>query len=460
MERTTMIRRLRTVALVAAVAPLIGACSSLVDNESIGPTTTTTSASNANVNFLRYAAIGTSLGAGMQSAGVNDSTQRETYAYLLASAMGLEPGVDWFYPALSQPGCPAPYTNALTGARVGNTNVTQHPCYYRVPGSVDANMNNTSIPGLRAVHVLDVSNHTYPTDATPNALSQFFTGNVSPITMVMRQGATFVTLEVGANDALQAALNGSSALLTPLATFTAQMTEIADSLDELGVPVAVANVPDVTLAPHMTYGYWFYCLKNGCGAPLNIPATPPFSAATFIVNTSCSHPASGLGGKGDSSMVAFPTTAGIAQSLAGGAAIVLDCAGDSVRINVGAGFVVPTQFPSYVLSPAEYGAVRTAISDYNAAIATLATRPNWVLVDINAALQAQANAGKIPPFPNLAFVSTGGDPNFLFGTPFTAPTASLFSQDGFHPNTAGQRILAQAFATAINGKWGTSLTIP
>jgi len=461
MERTSMIRQLRAAALVAALAPLVAACSSLVDNETIGSAPTTTSGSNTNVNFIRYAAIGTSLGAGIQSGGINDSTQHEAYPYLLAEAMGLTPGVDWFYPALNMPGCPAPYANILTKTLVGNAT---KPCYLRVPGSVEANVNNTAIPGIRAYHVLDLSLRLFPTDATPNALSQFITGNVNPITMVDRQSPTFVTVEVGANDALQAALNGSAALLTPVANFTATLTEIADSLDATGAMVAIANVPDVTRVPHMTYGYWFYCLKNGCGAPLNIPATPPFNGANFVVMASCNHGALAPGtGKGDSSMVAFPTTAGIAASLQAGAGILLDCGGDSVRINTGAGFVPPnptTQFSAITLSPAEYGAIRTTISQYNAAIATLAARANWTLVDINAALAAEAGAGHIPPFPNLAYVSGGGNPNFLFGYPFPSPTASVFSQDGFHPNTAGQRVMAQTFATAINTKWGTNLTIP
>lgn len=460
MERYSMIRRLRAAAVIAAAAPLFAACGSMVDDETIGTAPTTTSASNANVNFIRYAAIGTSLGAGIQSGGINDSTQRQSYVYQLATAMALTPGVDWFYPSLANPGCPAPYTNIGSGARVNGASASF--CGLRTAGSAEANMNNTSIPGIRAIHVLDVANTTYPTDATPNRASQFYTGNVNPLDMVMRQGATFVTLEVGSNDALQAALGGDAALLTPLAEFTATITEIADSLDILEVPVAVANVPDVTRIPHMSFGFMFYCLRNGCGAPLNIPATLPFSLATFIVNTSCSHPASGLGGKGDSSMVAFPTTAGIARSLQLGAAIVLDCAGDSVRINTGTGFVAPnptTQFPAYTLSPAEYRTIRTRVSEYNAAIATLAGRATWTLVDINAALGAVA--AQIPPFPNLAVLSTpGANPNLLFGTPFGAPTSALFSQDGIHPNKSGYRIMAQTFATAINTKWGTTITIP
>jgi hypothetical protein len=238
------------------------------------------------------------------------------------------------------------------------------------------------------------------------------------------------------------------------------MTAIADSLDAIGARVAVANVPDVTLAPHMTFGRMFWCFNNttqACGPQFPAGGQPPFNSPLFIVSSSCAPGAAG--GKGDSTMVAFPTTAGIAQALAAGAGILLDCAGDSVRINTGGGFVPPTAFPSTTVSPTEYAAIRTAVSQYNAAIATLAGRTNWTLVDVNAALGAAAAAGQIPPFPNLAVLQRG-NPNLLFGTPFGAPTVSIFSQDGFHPNINGQRLLAQAFGNAINGKWGTTLSIP
>jgi len=455
-----MIDRIRAAALVLAIAPGFAGCSSFVDDETIGTAPGSLPTDNANVSFIRYAAIGTSLGAGIQSAGINDSTQRQSYVYQLATAMGLNPRVDWFYPSLEMPGCPAPYANIGAQTRVGGASSSD--CALRAAGSERPYVSNTAIPGLRAIHAIDVTNATFPTDATPNRAAVFYTGSISPLAMVMDQGATFVTLEVGANDVLQAALGGTPALLTPVASFTSSITTIADSLNFIEARVAMANVPDVTTIPHLSFGFWFYCLKNGCGAPLNIPATPPFSSPGFIVNTSCSHPASLLGGKGDSSMVAFPTTAGIAQSLTAGAAILLDCTGDSVRINVGAGFVVPTQFPQYILTPSEYGAIRTRVSELNAAIATLVGgRANFVLVDINAALQAAVAAGQIPPFPNLAVLSTpGADPNLLFGFPFGAPTASLISQDGVHPNGAGYRAMAQAFAAAINAKFGTSLIVP
>src|SRR6266487_3091368 len=66
--------------------------------------------------FQRYVAMGNSLTAGFQSGGINDSTQGQSYAVLLAAAMG---GDHFYYPSLNAPGCPPPYTNVFTGARVG-----------------------------------------------------------------------------------------------------------------------------------------------------------------------------------------------------------------------------------------------------------------------------------------------------------------------------------------------------
>src|SRR6266550_961009 len=65
--------------------------------------------------FKSYVAIGNSITAGYQSSGINDSTQRQSYAFLLAQQMGTQ----YHYAALKNPGCPPPIANTQTGARVG-----------------------------------------------------------------------------------------------------------------------------------------------------------------------------------------------------------------------------------------------------------------------------------------------------------------------------------------------------
>src|SRR5215472_11459569 len=104
-------KRLIGTALLAAL-PLAASCAS---DETVG----TRSAPSGGALFAQYVAIGTSIGAGIQSGGINDSTQREAYTGQLARAMGLTPGVNWYYPSFAFPGCPAPFTNATTQARVG-----------------------------------------------------------------------------------------------------------------------------------------------------------------------------------------------------------------------------------------------------------------------------------------------------------------------------------------------------
>ena len=64
--------------------------------------------------FKSYVALGNSLTAGYQSGGINDSTQAQSYAVLLARAMGTR----FAYPALAKPGCPPPINNFLAQTRV------------------------------------------------------------------------------------------------------------------------------------------------------------------------------------------------------------------------------------------------------------------------------------------------------------------------------------------------------
>src|ERR1700730_18876732 len=64
--------------------------------------------------FTSYVAIGNSITAGFQSNGINDSTQQQSYARLLATAMN----TPYKYPSLAKPGCAPPIANALTGALV------------------------------------------------------------------------------------------------------------------------------------------------------------------------------------------------------------------------------------------------------------------------------------------------------------------------------------------------------
>lgn len=418
----SMMKRL---AVLLLAAPLAG-CSSLVDNDELGRR----GAPSGGEQFASYAALGTSISAGIQSGGINDSTQRETFASQLAVAMGLTPGVDWFYPSFAGFGCPPPFTNPLTGARIGGGTATA--CSRRTPSSARDFVHNSGIPFLRAQQALDLQALPFPvTDSLK--LAQFITGSLNPIDMVDRANPTFVTVEVGANDVLHAATRGDTTLLTPLASYQTAMTGIADRLTAMTPEpnVAIAGIPTVTAIPYLTFGQTFFCLKTGlCG----IPANPLFTNMT--VDASCA-PSPGVGA---SYALPFPTTAAIVTVLQGGGAANLNCATDVATVTTGAG----TAPAGATLSTAEFAAINQRVADMNTFLTQLATQRGYAFVDLAAVFAA--NAAQIPSFPNFT------NPSQLFGT--------LFSLDGVHPTKAGHRLLAQAFAAAINTTYGSSLTIP
>jgi lysophospholipase L1-like esterase len=420
----------RKIAVATLALPLLAACSDLVTNDKLA----TVTPPSGGAMFSTYIALGTSISAGVQSGGINDSTQKQAFPYLLATKMGLTPGTNWMYPSFTMPGCPPPYTNPLTNTRVaGGTSTT---CLVENPAYARPFQNNLGIPSIRAAQVLNILDLTYPgTDSLKAA--QFVSGSRNPIDVLQMARPTFVTLEIGANDVLGAATHGDSTLLTPLATLEAKWTAIADTIALTGAKVAVANVPNVTVIPHFSAGVVFFCLKTGAaGCP--VPATLPYSLATFTVDNSCAP--SAVGGVGDKMLVGFTATATITQVLAGGGGANLNCGAGTATVTTLAG-TAPT---GPVLGPKTVAAIATEVVAVDSFIHLQANARGWAYVDFNGLLAA--NAALIPPFPSFTTPST------LFG--------AIFSLDGIHPNAAGHKAIADAFVAAINAKYSTTLTAP
>jgi len=429
--------RISRLAIAALALPLLAGCSSLVDNQTMGPHGTP----SGGAMFANYVALGTSISAGVQSGGIDDSTQKQAFPYLLATQMGLTPGVNWFYPSFPFPGCTPPYSNPLTSTYVGGTAST---CTLINPSYVRPYQNNLGVPSIRLAQVLNIDDLSYPpTDTLKAAL--FVTGGRNPIDLVKTAQPTFVTFELGANDVLGAATHGSAALLTPVATFEAQWSAIADTVQATGAKVAVANVPNVTVIPHFSAGVIFWCLHNGgayCPAAAGIPAaTLPYSSPLFTVDSSCIasalYPAKGVG---DLTLVTFKATATITGALAQSGPATLNCAAGTAT----AAGVSTAASGGFVLTPATVAAIATEVVQIDSFIHLQAIARNWAYVDFNGLLAA--NSALIPKFPNFSTPAT------LFGV--------LFSLDGIHPTAAGHKAIADAFVAAINAKYGSTLTAP
>jgi lysophospholipase L1-like esterase len=370
--------------------------------------------------FRRYAALGNSITAGFQSAGINDSTQRRAYPALLAAAMG----TSYTYPSLNMPGCPPPLTNNVLLTRVGSgtpTTCALKPVQFEL-------LNNLGVPGNQVITLLNNFSGS-PSQFDP--LKTIMLGGRTEVELMMQLKPTFVTVWAGPNDVLGALISstnpGDPSEVTPPALFVAQYDSLVDSLRATGAKVILIGVPDVTAIPFASLGAIWYCLKNGgCPAPFP-PQNPQFAQIpTFSVAATCAPP----GG----AQTLVPWTKGVAKLGAAlqGVPSTIDCSVDNETI-----------------LPAELQGMVQAVTAYNQHISQVAQAEGWGFFDIDATLKNLVGTA-VPQFPDLTQVPTGGSVGF----------GPLFSLDGVHPSTLAQRAFADSLAAITNRTYGTSLPVP
>jgi lysophospholipase L1-like esterase len=373
--------------------------------------------------FERYVSMGNSITAGFQSAGINDSTQSQSYAVLLANAMGSP----FFPPLLNRPGCPPPFTNVFTQARVsGGTPTT---CALRKATAVPPPyVSNTAVPGAE---VLDIYNN-LDTASNSNTLTTFMLGGLTQAQMMARAEPTFVSIWIGNNDVLGAATSatngGDTTKITPVAAFQTRLTTAFDAVAAAGPRGAVViGVANVTLIPFFSRGATYWAIDNGLvpGA-----AFPP----SMVVDNNCAP--NGLGGRGDSTLVPFPYGALLLGTAQAGFPAVLSCADTVPRVVV----------------PAELRRLLATVAAYNAFDSTQAATRGWAWVNPNPLLAAlAADTAQVRAFPYFPQGNAGDT------VAVRRPFGRAFSLDAVHPSASTHKTIANALRTAINAKYGTSI---
>ncbi len=405
--------RIQRLLTTAAAALLLGvtAC----ENEELLPP------ANQPVDpmFARYVSIGNSITAGIQSAGLNDSTQAVAYPVLLARAMGSV----FFVPYMNRPGCPGPLINVFLQTRVGGG--TPSSCFLRASQFPPPFLSNIGVPGSEVLEAFNYTDVAIIPSAT-DVYRTFLLGGHTQAAAARRAQPTFVSVWLGNNDVLGAILDpanaGNPALVTPPATFATRFNALLDSLDQIGTiqgGILIGTV-QAALAPYASQG------RAYAQAALAIP--------TLIVLPNClaSTPIPGGTAPLDSARVLIPFHYGapLVQQAAGGTPTTLDCS------------------VAQVISPAEALNMISAVAQYNAALSAAATARGWAYLDPNTLLaQLLAVPGSFAPFP--AFPP---NPNAV-----AAPFGTAVSRDGIHPSTSTQRLTAQALQAAINAHYSTSI---
>src|SRR3954464_6066778 len=104
--------------LAGAVGALIVGCTNHTTLVGVTP---------ANAIFTHYVALGNSITAGWQSNGINDSTQRQSFAFLLAQQMGTR----FAYPSFAMTGGPSVTANFVSQKRIDSLKPVAGGCAFR-----------------------------------------------------------------------------------------------------------------------------------------------------------------------------------------------------------------------------------------------------------------------------------------------------------------------------------------
>ena len=403
--------RLNTLTRVAALGAVVALTACSDKPNPLGPSTPV-----GGDIFKSYVAMGNSITAGYQSSGINDSTQRQSFAFLLAGQMGTQ----YHYASLAKPGCPAPIANTQTGARVGGASAP--PCALRVSGSVTDILNNVAVPGARVLDPIS------STTVASNALTTFILGGKSQVQRALDANPTFVSIWIGNNDVLVA---GASGIIVPLAGFSpgivstqaqfqtsydAMIKQLVDSEPNVkGVLIGVVQVAGIPLMQSGALIFSSPAIQAGINQVAGQPVT---------IHSNCN---------GSASLVSVPQLIPLIRSGAHPALISCDPG------------VVPGTLVGdlFVLDATELATLGAAIAGYNTYIQTKAAAIGFAYYDPNVLLAAKKATGEIPPFPN--FAST----NLTFGT--------FISLDGVHPAAAAHKAIANELIGVINTKYGTTL---
>ncbi|HEX5725141.1 MAG TPA: SGNH/GDSL hydrolase family protein [Longimicrobiaceae bacterium] len=397
--------------------------------------------------FVRYVALGNSITAGVQSGGLVDSLQLQAYPVLLAQRAGNAPfGV----PLLARPGCPAPFTAPLTPP------VGTPACALRDVGAVPPFVQNLGVPGARIADLLVPS-------AGVQQANLLLVGPRSPAQALIQAQPSFVSLWIGNNDALAAALGGNlgptaagaDSSLTRLASFQASLGQLVGAINTAGPEgaVIIGVVDPVIAVPLIQPGAYFFLARD--------PATGRFQGKP--VNANCS-PVTPLGQPNPlaANLVSFQ--------------IVTNANFPEINCDPNAYPVGDGRRGAFLLDTNEQAIVRARVAAYNAALAQAAAANNWVFVDPNVVLgqllaertpndatgrfQRIRKCQLLPTATNAAQFQAA----VLLSCPVTGPTAapnffgSIFSFDGVHPSAEAHRLFSIILAQAINARYGTTLS--
>ncbi len=362
-----------------------------------------TASASAQSNLTTYVSIGDSLAAGFSSGSLVETNQATSVPALIARQAGV---ADFQQPLVSEPGIPT----QLTLVSLTPTVIAPKSASQGVPKNLGLGRpyNNLAVPGATSIDALT----TLTDNGGLNDL--ILRGRGTQVQQAASLRPTFVTVWIGNNDVLGAAVRGQAidgVTLTPTATFRQVYGQIIAALKATGAGILAANLPDVTTIPYVTTIKPYVVspttgqpvVVNGNTVPL-IGPNGPLPPGTLVTLAASTYLARGVG---------VPAAAG------------------------GTGQPLPDQV---ILDANEVAIIRAHVDADNQAIKDICGAAGIPIFDLHTLLQQVATEGYAVGGVKLtnAFL-TGG----------------IFSYDGVHPNALGYAVVANEWIKAIDATGGS-----
>ncbi len=359
---------------------------------------------SAQASFQTYVSIGDSLAAGFESGSLVETHQQFSVPAHIATQAGVAAGFQ--QPLITDPGIPA----ELTLLSLAPTIVPKSD-RLGTPRNLGLNRpyNNMAVPGATSVDALTDNG------IGRGGLSQvILRGLGSQVEQARALNPTFVTLWIGNNDVLGAAINGRALdgiTLTPKAVFRQTYAGIVAALRAPGRTIIAANLPDVTTIPFVT----------------TIPpiVVNPTTRQPVIVNGATVPLIGPNGPLASNTLVTLAASSLLARGT--GIPLALGGSGQPLPDNV-------------LLDAGEVAIIRDYVAANNAAIREIAGAAGIPVLDVNRILTDLKNEGR-----EVAGVRLTAD--FL--------TGGIFSLDGVHPTDLGYAVIANEWIDLINANGGS-----
>ncbi len=411
---------------------------------------------SGSADFTRYVAIGNSITAGYQSGALFQSGQIYAYGNLIAQ----QTGTSFEMPLVSDPG---------VGGRMKVVSLNPFTIGYDPSSGVPLNLtypapyNNLGVPNAFVWDVLNATDSLHCWAAKLGQPDPLFNlilrGLGTQFSEAKLLHPTFVTLWIGNNDVLAYGSSGGLAPLTP--NFDNLYNQVADSIASLGAGVVVATIPDITTIPYFT--------TVGPEMAMLIP----WPIVNFITQSNkglyyqqSTETAIGTGRmdslalltgkvlitlKGSSLASMIGDTTGTADHLYYGSSVP-----NLINTHHPFGMTPDNPWPNgLILDPTEIQNAQNATISFNNSIINAASREagahsteGWGVVDIYTIFN-QMRAHDFSGGTNVNGI------NFFT----TYVTGGLFTLDGVHPTAQAQGIIANAFLTVINQKFGANYSM-